>query len=229
MSIFCIADLHLSLSVSKPMDIFKGWENYVEKLEKNWKNTVSNDDTVVIAGDISWAINLKDAYEDFRFLNGLPGKKIVLRGNHDYWWSTATKVRSFFAESKFDTLSVLFNSVVECEGKWLCGARGWINNSNEDQNIKILNREIHRFEMSVNETRPDGKEIVAFMHYPPIYNGIECEEIINIMIERNIKKCYYGHIHGIDAAKRAVIGDYKGIDFHLVSCDYAGFCPVPVV
>ncbi|MBR2579309.1 MAG: metallophosphoesterase [Clostridia bacterium] len=229
MSIFCIADLHLSLSVSKPMDIFKGWENYVEKLEKNWKNTVSNDDTVVIAGDISWAINLKDAYEDFRFLNGLPGKKIVLRGNHDYWWSTATKVRSFFAESKFDTLSVLFNSAVECEGKWLCGARGWINNSNEDQNIKILNREIHRFEMSVNETRPDGKEIVAFMHYPPIYNGIECEEIINIMIERNIKKCYYGHIHGIDAAKRAVIGDYKGIDFHLVSCDYAGFCPVPVV
>lgn len=229
MSIFCIADLHLSLFVSKPMDIFKGWENYVDKLEKNWKNTVSGDDTVVIAGDISWAITLKDAYEDFKFLNDLPGKKIILRGNHDYWWSTATKVKNFFAENKFDNLSVLFNSAVECEGRWLCGTRGWINNSDEDQNIKILNREIHRFEMSVNETKPDGKEIVAFMHYPPVYNGTECEEIMNIMIERNIKKCYYGHIHGIDAAKKAVVGNYKGIDFHLVSCDYAGFCPVLVV
>lgn len=229
MSIYCIADLHLSLSVGKPMDIFKGWEGYVEKLEKNWRNTVKDDDTVVIAGDISWAIKLDDACEDFKFLNNLPGKKIILRGNHDYWWSTATKVSNFFKENNFDNLSILFNSAVECEDKWICGTRGWINNSKTDSDIKILNREINRFQTSVDKIVPNGKEVVAFFHYPPIYRMSECKEIINIMIENNIKKCYYGHIHGSDAAKRTIIGNYDGIEYNLVSCDYLGFCPTLVV
>lgn len=228
MSIYCIADLHLSLGCDKSMEVFKGWENYVQKIEENWRRIVADEDTVVIVGDISWAMRIEDAYEDFKFLNDLPGKKIFIRGNHDYWWGTARKIRKFFAENNFDTLSILFNSAVKCEGKWICGTRGWINNSDEENHQKIFSRETQRFKASVDQTESDGSEIIAFLHYPPVYYANESEEIINIMIERNIKKCYYGHIHGADSTKKVVNGDYKGIKLTLVSCDYVNFCPVLV-
>ena len=225
MSIYCIADLHLSLSGNKGMDVFQGWENYVEKLETNWKSVVKGEDTVVIAGDISWAMRLKDSYEDFKFLDSLPGKKIIIRGNHDYWWATASKIKNFFAENKFDSLSILFNSAIKCEGKWICGTRGWMNDPDEEADKKILLREIQRLRTSLDSAEDDGCEKIVFLHYPPVYSSGECEEIINIMIERNIKKCYYGHIHGCEATKRAIKGDYKGINFDLISCDYLNFTP----
>ncbi len=229
MAIYCLADLHLSFGCSKSMEIFKGWENYVQKIEENWRRVVTDEDTVVIAGDISWAIKLRDAYQDFKFLNALPGKKILIRGNHDYWWATASKIKQFFEENNFNTLSILFNSAVVCEDKWICGTRGWINNSEEEKDEKIFARENQRFKFSVDKVQPDGREVIAFLHYPPVYYLNESEEIINLMIERNIKKCYYGHIHGGEATKKVVNGNYKGISLNLVSCDYVGFCPVMVV
>ena len=226
MSIYCIADLHLSLNGSKSMEIFKGWEGYVEKLRDNWIKTVREEDTVVIAGDISWELKISEAYKDFSFLNELPGKKIIMRGNHDYWWSTATKVKKFFEESEFKSLSILFNSAIKCENKWVCGTRGWTNNPDRAENEKIYLREIERLKLSINKIDDDVCERIAFFHYPPVYGTNINSEIINILIEKNIKKCYYGHIHGVNTSKNVIEGLCRGIEFTLVSCDHVGFCPI---
>lgn len=228
MSIYAIADLHLSLSADKPMDVFDGWQNYMKKIYENWSKTVKNEDTVVIAGDISWAMKLEDAYKDLEFLNSLPGKKILIKGNHDYWWSTAKKINDFLQINKFDSISILFNSAIECENKWICGTRGWMYNPEEPEDQKIFSRETQRLVRSIESVTDKNKEIIVFLHYPPVYAFAESQEIINILIERNIKKCYYGHIHGSGATKKVVQGNYKGIDFKLISCDYVNFCPVLV-
>lgn len=228
LSLFGISDLHLCLSSGKDkaMDIFNGWENYIEKLKCNWTNLVSDEDTVVIAGDISWAKKLDESFADFSFLNFLPGKKIILKGNHDYWWSSKNKMNTYFLNNSFNTLSILHNSAFKVGDFAICGTRGWFIDSSEKEDGKILKREVGRLNTSIDEALKFNAEPIVFLHYPPVYGGVECSEIMNVLIERNIKKCFYGHIHGKNARKKIVIGDYKGINFNLLSCDFVNFCPV---
>lgn len=228
MAIYAISDLHLSLGTQKPMDVFEGWEGYVEKIEKNWKEKVKEEDTVVIAGDISWAMKLEESKNDFAFINSLPGKKILIKGNHDYWWSTKKKIEDFFKANKFDSISIIQNTAIKVGEHCICGTRGWMMNSETQEDVKILNREIGRLKTSLDIAKKENLEPILFLHYPPVYGGEECKDIIDILIARNIKKCYYGHVHGSRAMKKAVVGDYKGMDFKLISCDYIGFSPVVV-
>lgn len=225
MSIYAIADLHLSLGTQKPMDVFKGWDNYVEKLRQNWEKVVKNSDTVVVAGDISWALKLEDSIEDFKFLESLPGKKIILKGNHDYWWSTAKKINDFFNENGIKSVSLLHNSAIFVENTCVCGTRGWLYNSEASGDKKILLRECGRLERSIKIAEDQGFEPLVFLHYPPVYGEKESSEIINILVERNIKKCYYGHIHGGKFSTKLKTGMYKGVSLELIACDYLDFCP----
>ncbi len=226
MALFVIADLHLSLGADKPMDVFRGWENYVDRLEKNWRALVSPEDTVVIAGDISWAMKLEDSLRDFSFLHSLPGTKILLKGNHDYWWSTRSKIDSFFAEQGFHTLKILHNCAYQVDGKALCGTRGWIYNSETAEDKKIVNREAGRLLASIGEAKKLGGKLVAFLHYPPVYDGMECRELLDILTDQGVEECYFGHIHGQYAAKKALTGEYKGVRMRLISCDFVNFCPL---
>ncbi|MDQ5983399.1 MAG: 3',5'-cyclic adenosine monophosphate phosphodiesterase CpdA [Eubacteriales bacterium SKADARSKE-1] len=230
MALYAIADLHLAFSTGKikSMNIFPGWENYTEKLESNWRKKVTDNDTVVIAGDISWAKRLDESYEDFAFIESLPGRKLLIKGNHDYWWTSRKKMDTYFAENSFNSISVIFNSTNVVENFAVCGTRGWFFDSSTDEDIKVLKREVGRLETSIKLAEQTGAQPVAFLHYPPVYGDFECEEIMSVLISHNIKKCYYGHVHGKNAAKRVIEGEYKGIDFKLISCDYLKFTPVLV-
>lgn len=228
MAIYVIADLHLSLDGSKPMDVFPGWNGYVARLEKNWRALVTPEDTVVVAGDISWAMKLEEAEKDFAFLHSLPGKKLLLKGNHDYWWSTRKKIEDFLTGNGFHTISLVHNSAVPVGDVAVCGTRGWIYNAETPEDKKIVNREVGRLTASLNEAESYGLRPVVFLHYPPIFDNQRCGEILQVLEERNIQDCYFGHIHGMQAAKRAVIGEYHGIKMHLISCDYVKFTPVLV-
>ncbi len=227
MAIFTIADLHLSLGENKPMDIFKGWNDYEQRIANNWKKIISENDTVVIPGDISWAMSLEEAATDLVFLNDLPGKKYILKGNHDYWWNTAKKMEKFFADNGLSTLSIIHNNSVQVENKILCGTRGWIYDDKKiNQNdIKVLKREAGRLEASISSCGDTDLEKIVFMHYPPIFGNIRCEDIMDILHRYNIKRVYYGHIHG-PAHSLAVNGEHEGIEFRLISCDYTDFTPI---
>lgn len=225
MSLFAIADLHLSLGVDKPMDVFPGWAGYVEKLEKKWRENVRPEDTVVVAGDISWGLDISEAKEDFAFLDQLPGTKILLKGNHDLWFSTKTKVEKFFAENGFSTLKILFNNAYEYGDRAICGTRGWMNDPIEK---KVLLRECGRLRMSLEEGKKFGKEPLVFLHYPPVFGGGECYEILDVLLEYGIRQVYYGHIHGYSSGY-AINGIRNGIDFRLISCDFVQFNPVKIM
>lgn len=228
MSLFAIADLHLSLGEDKPMDIFAGWNDYVSRLKNNWLKLIDNDDTVVIGGDISWAMKLEDTLEDFLWINELPGKKIFLKGNHDYWWGTKSKIDKFLHANNLNTISVLFNNSYVCDEYAVCGTRGWFLENDTPEDVKVLNREIGRLRTSIASAVNTHKEPIVFLHYPPYYNNIECKEIIDVLLEYNIKKCYYGHIHGAKNFRNAFEGDYKGIELKLISCDRLSFVPMLV-
>ena len=228
MSVYAIADLHLSFGTDKPMDVFNGWQNYTERIEKNWQRLITQDDTVVIAGDISWAMNIKDTYADFDFINRLNGKKIIIKGNHDYWWTTKAKMDRYISDSGFDTISILNNNYFVADETAICGSRGWFYDAETDADMKILNREVGRLRMSIEPAIKAGYDPVVFLHYPPIYNNMECDEIMNVLRAYNIKKCFYGHIHGGNAAKKAFTGEKYGIQFRLVACDYIGFMPLAI-
>lgn len=231
MSLYCISDPHLSLSCDKPMDVFGGlWQDYVEKLKQNWIQTISEEDTVVIPGDISWGMNLNESLADFAFLNSLPGKlKIILKGNHDYFWTSRTKMEDFFKQNNLDTLNILHNNFFAYDENYgICGSRGWINESGKAQDKKILDREAKRLEASILPCIESGREPIVFLHYPPLYQETVCNEIYDVLKAYNVKKCYYGHIHG-NGYRYAIDGLYDGIDFHLVSCDYLNFEPVKVL
>ena len=230
MSIFVIGDLHLSFQENKPMNIFgDNWENHEEKIKQNWIRKVNKDDLVVLLGDFSWSMYLKDTYKDFKYLNELPGKKLLLKGNHDYWWTTVTSMKNYLKENNFENIDFLYNNYYKFEKKIIVGTRGWnINDDAEDK--KMIKRESQRLELSIkkaleNESSEEN-EIIAFMHYPPIiYNNVtnnELNEFIKILKKYNIKRCYYGHLHGV-AIKEAVEGEYFGIDFKLVSADCLNF------
>ncbi len=228
MALYTIADLHLSLGSDKPMDVFPRWKDYVSRLETNWRLLVKETDTVVVAGDISWAMQLPESQKDFAFLNALPGKKLLLKGNHDYWWSTRRKMEDFFEENGFTTLQIIHNNAVAVEGRAVCGTRGWLYNSASEEDKKIVRREAGRLNASLDEAERLGIEPIVFLHYPPVYDGMECTEILSILESRQIKDCYFGHIHGTQAARRAVLGEYHGTRLHLVACDSVDFTPVLV-
>lgn len=222
MSLFAIADTHLSFGTNKPMDTFEGWQNYTQRLEKNWNNLVDKDDYVIIAGDISWAMNFKELAADFDFINKLNGKKIILKGNHDYWWNTVKKMNEFLFENNFETISFLYNSSVEFDNFSICGSRGWLFDSDEAQDEKVLNREVMRLKMSLDSAKCEEK--IVFLHYPPITTNEKCDEILNLLKDYGIKKCYYGHLHGV-AARFAIDDTIDEIDFKLISADRLNFTP----
>ena len=228
MSLFVIADLHLSLNGEKPMDVFRGWQGYVRRLEENWRRVVREEDTVVIAGDISWAMKLEDAFLDFQFLHSLPGSKVLLKGNHDYWWSTRSKIDQFLLEHGFSDMRVLHNCAYLVEGKALCGTRGWLYNSESAEDKKIVAREAGRLSASLAEAKKLGGEPVAFLHYPPVYDDMACREILELLVENQVGRCYFGHIHGQYAAQKALVGEYQGVKMRLISADHLQFCPVLV-
>ena len=228
MALYVIADLHLSLGADKPMDVFPGWKDYVQRLEQNWTALVKPEDTVVVAGDISWAMRLEDAAADFAFLNGLPGQKLLLKGNHDYWWSTRSKIDAFFQEQGFSTLRILHNCAYRVGDVAVCGTRGWLYNSETAEDKKIVAREAGRLLASLAEGEKLGGEPMVFLHYPPVYDSMECGGILDILEERRISHCYFGHIHGQYAARKALVGEYRGVRMHLISCDFVNFTPVLV-
>jgi predicted phosphohydrolase len=229
MSIYAIADLHLPFGVEKPMDIFgTKWENYTQKIKKNWELIINNEDTVIIPGDISWATYLNQSYKDFCFINNLPGQKIILKGNHDYWWTTLHKLNNFVKENNFNSINFLHNNYYIRERFAICGTRGWMNEENENNDSRILLREIQRLEISLKEASKYGAEkILVAMHYPPISKNSYSNEFTKIMNQYNVIKCIYGHLHG-ESQKEAINGIINGIEYILVSGDFIDFKPVKI-
>lgn len=229
MSIYIIADLHLSFCHSKPMDIFGvNWEEHDKKIKNDWTSKVKQDDLVVIPGDFSWEMNLEDTYEDFKYLDRLPGMKILLKGNHDYWWTTLNKMNNFMKENNFNTIRFLHNNSYSYGDYIIVGTRGW-NLFNTPEDEKIYKREVDRLEISIKDginKYGEDKQIIAFMHYPPIIkeNLSSMSKnfgFINLMNKYSIKKCFYGHIHNsfIDVVE----GEIKGVNLKLISADYLNF------
>ena len=228
MALYVIADLHLSLGADKPMDVFPGWKDYVQRLERHWRETVSPEDTVVVAGDISWAMKLEEGERDFAFLPSLPGEKLLLKGNHDYWWSTRSKIDAFFQEKGFSSLHILHNCAYRVGDVAVCGTRGWLYNSESAEDKKIVAREAGRLLASLADGEKQGGRPLVFLHYPPVYDKMECRELLDILEEKGISDCYFGHIHGQYAARKALVGERRGVRMHLISCDFVDFRPVLV-
>ena len=230
MSIYTIGDLHLSFKENKPMSIFgENWSEHEEKIKKDWKEKVKENDLVVLPGDFSWAMYLKDTDEDFKYLNELPGKKLLIKGNHDYWWTTIKSMRNFLEENNFKNIDFIHNNSYEFEDKIIVGTRGWSKNEGTPDDDKIIKREVLRLELSIKdgiEKYGEDKEIIVFMHYPPIIKSNlidnELSGFVKIMKKYNIRQCFYGHLHS-NSIKDAVVGAHYGIDFKLVSADGLDF------
>ena len=229
MSLYTIGDLHLSLGTPKPMDVFGGrWENYISKISEGFA-PLCDDDLTVICGDLTWGMTMDEALEDFLFIDRLPGRKIILKGNHDYWWTTATKTKKFFEEHGITTIDVLYNNSFEYGGLKLCGTKGWFyeeGNKKSEHDEKILNRELMRLEASL-QSAGDGEKYV-FLHYPPKFGNYECPEILEMLKKYDVKHCYYGHIHSAGCAF-AFNGMYNGTQFTLVSADHVHFKPQKLI
>ncbi len=228
MSLYVIGDLHLSFGCDKPMDVFGGrWENYTDKLRSGF-STVRPEDTTVLCGDISWGMDLAQAREDFLFLNELPGRKIILKGNHDYWWTTAAQAMRFLAENGIDGIDFLNNNCFSYGAAAICGTRGWTcepeTGNAHDQ--KLLRRELIRLEASLKPAGPGEK--LVFLHYPPKLMSAEWTEAIDLMCVYGVRSCWYGHLHGAGCAQ-AFEGEYRGIRFHLVSADHLQFIPKKIM
>ncbi len=226
MSIYSIADLHLSFSQNKPMNIFgDNWNGHADKIRENWIKKVNENDYVILSGDFSWATYLEDTKKDFEYLNNLPGKKILLKGNHDYWWTTLTSMRKFIQDNGYHDIDFLYNNSYCIEDKIIVGTRGW-NILDSENESKMIKREIARLELSIQDGIQkfgDKKEIIVFLHYPPMGVGkIEETDFVTVLKKYNIKRCYYGHLHGA-SHKDAVIGQVNGINYMLISADYLNF------
>ena len=240
MALYTIADLHLSTldSTNKSMEIFgRSWASYMERLEINWKRLVTDEDTVVIPGDVSWALSLEEATSDLKFLDSLPGKKIIGKGNHDFWWCTMKKHREHFEKHGIKTISFLFNNAYEDENYIIAGTRGWFYDEKSSQNLpnktdfaKLTAREELRLTTSLETARTlssdSGKEIIVFMHFPPVWNGEVCTGLIEILKKYDIKRVYFGHIHGNYTVPPKTV--YEGIEMNIISADYLGFIPKAV-
>lgn len=233
MAVFTIADLHLSHTTNKPMDVFGAkWEDHVNRLEANWRETVGAGDTVVIPGDISWGMRINDAEEDLRFIERLPGKKIIGKGNHDFWWATMKKLYEFRERAGAYSVEFLFNNAYRAEDFIICGTRGWFPESNygaDDE--KIVNREAERLRTSLlaGEALKAGDaaaETLVFLHYPPAYGGVRCERICEVLHEYGVKRVFYGHIHG--ARREKLVYQIAGAESRLIAADFVDFRPVRV-
>ena len=223
MSVFAISDLHLPLGIEKPMDVFgAGWENYVERTEKNWRSVISKNDTVLIGGDVSWAMYLEEVEKDFDFIHSLPGKKIITKGNHDYWWTTASKLSKFKEEKGFDDIIFLQNNAVLCEGAAICGSRGWrspFEKNFTEEDRKIYERELIRLELSLKEGRKLSDKIIAMVHYPPDF------AVDMLLDEYGTEICVYGHLHGAAAWEKRSDKE-RNI---LTSADFLKFMPKKIL
>lgn len=231
MALFTISDLHLPLGVDKPMDIFgSAWTDYVHRLEENWQQTVGEEDTVVLGGDFSWAMYLEETKADFEFLNRLNGRKILLKGNHDYWWETASKMKKYIAENGWENIYFLQNNFYTEGDIAICGTRGWVvpqlMKNAEDR--RLYERELGRLKLSVDAAKKSGAEkIYAFLHYPPVLADRRKNELTEYLESEKIERCYYGHIHK-GSVKNAFCGMLGGVEYMLCSCDYLGFMPIKI-
>ena len=228
MALYAIGDLHLCLGADKPMDVFGGaWGGYMDKLREGL-DVIGPEDTTVLLGDLSWALDLQQAREDFAFINAIPGRKIILKGNHDYWWSTAAKFYKFCQENGFENMHVLNNNHFEYDGIAICGTRGWFFEEEKSgtHDEKVFRRELLRLEASLKSAGEQQK--LVFLHYPPRYKGYECPEILELLKKYEVRRCFYGHLHGAShgLAMEAV---WDGVDFKLVSADRLGFRPFQVL
>lgn len=235
MAIFVIADLHLDIgNHQKSMEIFGNrWRDYEHKIQKNWMRLVADGDTVIVPGDISWALTLEEVLPDLKWIDALPGRKLLMKGNHDFWWSTAAKMTRFLEENSISRIDFLNNNAVEVEDYILAGSRGWFTDlsmQNGTQTVdysKIVNREVIRLRMSLECAKKlqaqSGKEIIAFFHFPPVWNEFCCEELIDVLLEYGIHRCYFGHIHSCYTVPSTF--EFKQIRFQIISADYLDFIP----
>ena len=233
MALFTIADPHLSLAKPKPMDIFGNrWQDHANRLAKNWRAIVTDDDTVLVGGDISWGISLDEAGPDLALIDSPPGKKIFLRGNHDYWWNTLQKNKDFLTAGGHTTIDFLQNNAFICEEFVICGTRGWYNDPGtapkETDYKKIVAREAIRLEFSLKAgaAMAEGRELIAFFHFPPYYGDYICRELIDLLHAYGVKRCYFGHIHGQYRIPPST--EFEGIRFTITSCDYLSFTPLMI-
>lgn len=228
MALYAIGDLHLCLGVSKPMDIFGGnWVGYMDKLTEGMSN-ITPDDTTVLLGDLSWALDLAGAKADFSWIDQIPGRKIIIKGNHDYWWSTASKFYKFCQEHGFSDQLILNNNHYEY-GEWaLCGTRGWFfeEDVSGQHDEKVFRRELLRLETSLKSAGDRPK--MVFLHYPPRYKGYECPEILELLQKYEVRRCFYGHLHG-PSHKLAMEGLWDGVEYRLVAADFLNFMPFTVL
>ena len=228
MALYAIGDLHLCLGAPKPMDVFGGaWVGYMEKL-KEGLSVIGPEDTTVLLGDLSWALDLEGATADFSWINEIPGRKILLKGNHDYWWSTAAKFNKFCVEQGFQELNLLNNNCYEYEDYAICGTRGWFFEEERSGTHaeKVFKRELMRLEASLKAA--GDRQKLVFLHYPPRYRGYECPEILTLLKQYEVRRCFYGHLHG-GSHKLAMEGTWDGVEFRLVSADYLNFRPYIVI
>lgn len=233
MALYAIADLHLSLGIAKPMDIFGDrWSGYMEKIETNWRRVVSDDDYVVIPGDISWATYIEQAHDDFIFIESLPGKKLILKGNHDYWWTTLNKLNNYLGQNGISSVSFIQNNSFVMGKSVLCGTRGWKCPGDDEfgaEDKKLYNREIQRLELSLKSAADAGEgTIIVALHFPPFNSKKEPSDFIEVMKRYNAAICLYGHLHS-EGFKNAVTGNIDGIEYKLVSADYLNFVPLKLL
>lgn len=230
MSLFVLADLHLCFGEpSKTMSVFNGWADYQDRIKKHWLELIKNEDTVVLPGDISWGMSLAEAAPDFHFINDLPGEKIIIKGNHDYWWSTMKKMEGFLAAEGCSTIKLLHNNHYRYGEYGICGTRGWVNMPGETQDEKVLKREVQRLETSIKSALAENLKPIVFLHYPPIFATNFNYDILEVLYRYNISDCYYGHIHGRSAHELCVKNTYDGINFHLIAGDYLQFIPEKIL
>ena len=245
MSIFVLSDLHLSLDskTNKSMEVFGArWVDYIAKIEKNWNAVVGENDTVIVPGDVSWATRLEDSESDLGFLNSLNGKKLIGKGNHDFWWSTAKKMYAFFEEKGFSTISILYNNAYIVEDRIICGTRGWFPDESrqitvgEVDHAKIVNRELTRLRLSLgaakklqNERKDETGEVLpitVFLHFPPVWGDFIMREFLDVFHEYGITECYFGHIHS--AYNQSGRFEFEGINFTLAASDFLNFHPIVI-
>ena len=228
MALYAIGDLHLCLGAPKPMDVFGGaWVGYMDKLRQGL-SVIKPEDTTVLLGDLSWALDLEGARQDFAWMNQIPGRKIILKGNHDYWWSTAAKFEKFCKENGFTDLHLLNNNCYEYDDYAICGTRGWFfeEEHSGQHDEKVFKRELLRLEASLKAA--GDRQKLVFLHYPPRYKGYECTEILNLLETYEVRRCFYGHLHG-GSHKLAMEGQWNGVEYRLTSADYLDFKPYPVI